>query len=136
MSERREAAEALFEGRLADRIQNQVNASAIGQSHRLLGEIADFVVDHFIGSEIEHQLLLAVARNRSDHPCAACLGDLYRGNADPSRGRMYDYRLRRGQTMAGMNRVPRRQHRDWECRSFLETEVIRQNHHTASSNQS
>ena len=50
MAERRETADAFLEGRLADRVQDQIDAFAAGETFGFLGEVVALVVDYLVGA--------------------------------------------------------------------------------------
>src|ERR1700733_3678948 len=89
MTERSEAREALLEGRLPDRIEDQIDAVPVGDTHRLSREIMGRIVDDLTRAELPHQAHLLIARYRPDHRRTCCDRDLDRRDAHASRRRMH-----------------------------------------------
>src|ERR1700730_4165459 len=126
MAERRQALEALLEGRLADRVENQIDAPGAGEFHRLVGEIMRLVIDHLVGSILLRDRDLAVVRYGSDHPSAGRFGDLHRDDSNTARRRMDQHSLSAGRIMGSEEHEPRGERLDRKRRSFLEAYEVGQ----------
>jgi hypothetical protein len=61
MAEGREAGETLLERRLPDRVEYQINAAAVGDAHRLSGEIMRRVVDDLLRAELPDEVCFVIA---------------------------------------------------------------------------
>src|SRR5579863_1572244 len=134
MTEHREAAQPLVESRLAHGVQNQIDAAIRRQPHRLGGEVLSLVVDDLVSAVLSHEIALNVARNRAEDARARSLGELHRREAHAAGGRMYNHGLAGFSAMAGVNHVPRRQHRDWKGRGLLEAQMVRDRNYAISAN--
>src|SRR5215471_7693739 len=106
MSKRSEAAESLFEGGRADRIQNQIDPAPAGNAISLRGKILRRIIDCLIGSILLDQLGLGLARHGADHASSGSFGDLDRNDPDPARRRMNQDGLSGTSVMSAMEHVP------------------------------
>jgi hypothetical protein len=61
MAEGREAGETLLERRLPDCVEDQINAAAVGDAHRLSGEIMRCVVDDVLRAELQDEGCFVIA---------------------------------------------------------------------------
>src|SRR5713101_1112277 len=126
MAERREALETLLESRLADSVENQIDALAAGEFHGLVREIMRFVIDHLVGAILLRDRDLAVVRYGSDHPSAGRFGDLHRDDSDTARRRMDQHSLAGGRIMGSEEHEPGGERLDRKRRSFLEAYEVGQ----------
>src|SRR5580765_3496692 len=62
-----QAIETLVEGRFADRIVDDVHATAAGQPFYFLLEVLFGVPDHFVGAVLARELRLGLGGNRPEH---------------------------------------------------------------------
>src|SRR5580704_12221629 len=120
MAEGREAGETLLERRLPDRVEDQINAAAVGDAHRLSGEIMRRVVDDFLRAELPDEVGLVIAGYGPEHLRARRARDLNRRDSYSTCGRMDQDDLIRAGVVTRMNEVPCGQHRNWKRRGLLE----------------
>src|SRR5207249_613293 len=86
--EGRQAAEPLLEGRLPNRVQDEVDTAVVGQPQRLIGELLRRVVDDRVGAVRLDERHLGVARYRRKHTRAGRLGQLHGGEPDAAHRRV------------------------------------------------
>lgn len=95
VAEGRQAPEPLLEGRLADRVQDQIDAAAVGEPADLVGEALRRVVDDGVRPVSRRQLALGVARHRREDARARDAGELHRGEAHAPGGGVGEHGLAR-----------------------------------------
>src|ERR1700687_5944664 len=118
--ERGETLEPLCESGLADRVEDEIDSAAIGEPHRLRGEVVSCIVDDVVGAEFAHEADFVIARDCANDPRAAGFRNLDGGDAESARRRMNDPGLSRPRLVTAMEQVPCGEHGDGKGGALLE----------------
>ncbi len=138
-AELREAREAHGNGLGGERVEDHVDALAIGEFHDRFRKISATRVDHVFHSEDFEQGALRGTARAGDDFRAEMMRDLDRRHADATRTRVNENTLARLQLRDGVEGVPRGHENDGQGRGFFEGESLPESpahHPPAPSNRS
>src|SRR6202048_2629480 len=105
MPERRKTLQPLCESGLADRVEDEIDAATIRESHRLRGEVVSCIIDDVVGAEFAHEADFVLARDCPNAPRAGGFRNRDGGDADSARRRMNDHGLSRRRLVTAMEQV-------------------------------